>query len=72
MKNWLKYFLAEQIIHIDGDALVKAPYECLNKLQHKISVETQIDYEKILKFNNKKGFFCVNNRNSIKCENVSQ
>jgi hypothetical protein len=67
LKNWLKYFLAEQIIHIDGDALVKTPYECLNELQNKISVETQIDYKTILKYNNKKGFFCVNNRNSIKC-----
>lgn len=60
LKNWLKYFTSDQIIQVDGELLRRQPYKCLNDLQKKLGLETEIDFKKMLKYNKKKGFYCVN------------
>lgn len=67
LKNWFKYFSPKQLILLDGDLLRTKPYECLNQLQKQLAIETRIDYKQILKFNKKKGFYCVNYERKVKC-----
>ncbi|XP_019854532.1 PREDICTED: bifunctional heparan sulfate N-deacetylase/N-sulfotransferase-like [Amphimedon queenslandica] len=58
LERWLEYFPQNQIYFVDGGELVDNPINVLLGLVEFIGVE-YLDFGKILKFNPKKGFYCV-------------
>ena len=67
LRNWLKYFSFKQIFHVDGDLLKNKPYDCMNNLQKELQIPIEINFQKMLKFNQKKGFYCAYQNKRVKC-----
>jgi hypothetical protein len=69
--EWLKYFKLNQLYMIDGQLLKSKPHQCLNNLQRDfMKLDTFLDYEPLLKYNKKKGFYCPiidTKKNLTKC-----
>jgi heparan sulfate N-deacetylase/N-sulfotransferase NDST2 len=72
IKQWLEHFSLNQIYLVDGELLVTEPYTVLNRLQKFLSLENIVDYKRILKYDKKKGFFCLNFENKNKCLGASK
>jgi heparan sulfate N-deacetylase/N-sulfotransferase NDST2 len=64
---WLKHFTPKQIIVIDGKNLTYQPVKILNELQTFLNVDYYLDYKNLLKYNKRKGFFCVKTSSVVKC-----
>ena len=59
IENWLKHYNSKQFHIIDGEKLKSDPIFVMDKLQHFLNVQPIVNYEKLLKFNPKKGFWCA-------------
>lgn len=56
------------MLFVDGDELRLNPINVMDKLQMFLKLEPYIDYSKMLRFDQKKGFYCqVTKGNSTKC-----
>ena len=58
LHHWLKFFPKEQFHFVDGDILVRRPWEELEKLEDFLGVPNEITEERFF-FNATKGFYCV-------------
>ena len=71
IQRWLqpKFYEASQLHIIDGEKLKSDPIPVMNELQHFLNVQPLVDYEKLLKFDPTKGFYCpvVSSTGGIKC-----
>jgi hypothetical protein len=67
LEKWLDFFTPNQLIIIDGLELREEPAELMNTLISKLAFPQSINYEKLLKFDSQKGFFCINNGKQPKC-----
>lgn len=68
LNNWLDYYSSRQLFIIDGDSLKSNPLDIMEKLQTFLGVETYLDYSKVIRFDQKKGFFCqVLSDNKTRC-----
>lgn len=67
--NWLNHFPLKQIHMVDGEMLKKHPRLALQDLQLNFLESAHFfDYEKFLKFDKHKGFFCpVIDKNKTEC-----
>ncbi|KAJ6216358.1 hypothetical protein RDWZM_007515 [Blomia tropicalis] len=68
LERWLTFFSPQQMLFVDGDELRLNPINVMDKLQMFLKLEPYIDYSKMLRFDQKKGFYCqVTKGNSTKC-----
>jgi len=58
LDKWLGYLTENQIIFVDGAKLRTEPVQVMTNLQHSLKLENIIDYTSLLRFDEKKGFFC--------------
>lgn len=58
MERWLSYYAPQQIHIIDGEMLKLNPINVMNDVQRFLKISPIIDYSHLLKYDNKKGFFC--------------
>ena len=56
-EKWLKYFILDQILIVDGDMLIKEPVVELKKVEEFLEVESYFT-GKMFYFNSTKGFHC--------------
>ena len=56
------------MIILDGNNLKTSPISLLNRLQKQLKVKKYFDFKKIIKFDEKKGFFCpIGENGKAKC-----
>ena len=67
LERWLQYYKAQQLFIMDGEELKKDPVKILNNLQHFLSIQPIVDYNNLLKFDDKKGFYCPVVHGKTKC-----
>ncbi len=65
MRRWLRYFPLSQIHVVNGDRLIRKPWQELNKVEHFLGLEREITRD-LFYFNNTKGFHCVRRRQGEK------
>uniref|UniRef100_A0A2R5LA52 Heparan sulfate glucosamine 3-O-sulfotransferase 5 n=1 Tax=Ornithodoros turicata TaxID=34597 RepID=A0A2R5LA52_9ACAR len=70
-RRWLSHFQRQQIHVIDGDRLVKQPFEEMRKVETFLGLTHRIPKDAFY-FNRTKGFFCVRNDTVDKCLNESK
>lgn len=58
LESWLKLYPIEQIHLVDGEAMIKTPYEELRKLEQFLNLNHTIKRSSFV-FEAQKGFFCV-------------
>ena len=58
IERWLQFYKSQQLLIIDGEKLKSDPIYVMNKLQHFLNVQPIVDYEKLLKYDSTKGFYC--------------
>ena len=58
LKNWLKYFPLGQILFVNGEELIKNPYNEIKKVEEFLNLKPVIQ-EKHFIFNLRKGFPCI-------------
>lgn len=58
LSRWLEHYPSNQIIIIDGQWFRLNPASVMNRLQLILRVEQPLDYNKLLVYDNNKGFFC--------------
>ncbi|PIK52841.1 putative bifunctional heparan sulfate N-deacetylase/N-sulfotransferase-like [Apostichopus japonicus] len=56
--RWLKYF-PKQILIIDGNQLRDDPVSVMSKVQRFIGIQPRLDYKHFLRYDSRKGFFCI-------------
>ncbi|MFH4977471.1 hypothetical protein AB6A40_004180 [Gnathostoma spinigerum] len=66
MEHWLEYYPLSQIIVVDGELLRSNPVSVLNNLLDYLHLPSY-NYGAYLRFDTKKGFFCVNYNGTKKC-----
>lgn len=72
MRRWLDVFPREQIHVIDGDALIRDPYNVLRDVERFLGLEHKLEKDYFY-FNNTKGFYCWRSSNKlIHCLNDSK
>ena len=59
LRHWLEHFPLEQFHFVNGDRLVRRPWEELEKLEDFLGLEHEIREENFF-FNSTKGFYCIN------------
>jgi [heparan sulfate]-glucosamine 3-sulfotransferase 5 len=57
-KRWLKYFPKEQILVLNGDNLLKKPYEEVKMVEKFLNSSSYIQSQNFV-YDKKKGFFCI-------------
>ncbi|XP_028415525.1 bifunctional heparan sulfate N-deacetylase/N-sulfotransferase 4-like [Dendronephthya gigantea] len=62
LERWMMHFPINQILTVDGDQLKSDPVQVMDQVQSFIGVKKKIDYGTILKYNERKGFFCLASR----------
>lgn len=68
LERWLSYYAPQQIHIIDGEMLKLNPINVMNDVQRFLKISPVIDYSNLLKYDNKKGFFCeLVDGNHTKC-----
>jgi len=67
LSRWFERYSGKQMIILDGNKLKSDPIPLLNRLQKQLKVETPIDFKKIIKYDEKKGFFCPLENGKTKC-----
>ncbi|CAH0700120.1 unnamed protein product [Spodoptera exigua] len=58
LERWLAEYSSHQLHIIDGSLLRSEPAGVMNTLQKFLKISPHIDYNKLLKYDAKKGFFC--------------
>ncbi|KAJ8731847.1 hypothetical protein PYW08_014577 [Mythimna loreyi] len=58
LERWLAEYSSHQLHIIDGSQLRSEPAAVMNTLQKFLKISPHIDYNKLLKYDAKKGFFC--------------
>ncbi|XP_072940975.1 bifunctional heparan sulfate N-deacetylase/N-sulfotransferase isoform X1 [Epargyreus clarus] len=58
LERWLAEFSAHQLHILDGQLLRAEPATAMNALQKFLKITPHVDYNKLLKYDPKKGFFC--------------
>lgn len=58
LERWLSEYSVHQLHVIDGSMLRSEPAVVMNTLQKFLKISPHIDYNKLLKYDPKKGFFC--------------
>nr|XP_002120286.1 bifunctional heparan sulfate N-deacetylase/N-sulfotransferase 4 [Ciona intestinalis] len=58
LENWLEYIQSQYIVIVDGDLLKSDPSSAMFNLQTDLGFTEIYQYDKILKFDKRKGFFC--------------
>lgn len=58
IERWLQYYKSQQLYIIDGKELKDRPIIVMNQSQHFLHVQPIVDYSKLLKFDENKGFYC--------------
>ena len=66
LERWLQFFKVQQVHLIDGEMLKYDPVSVMNALQKTLDVEPFFDYSNRLKYDRKKGFYCLVNENGRK------
>lgn len=56
--NWLEHYSSRQIIIIDGQWFKYNPAAVMNRLQLLLGVQNPMDYNEVLAFDSRKGYFC--------------
>jgi [heparan sulfate]-glucosamine 3-sulfotransferase 5 len=64
MRRWLDVFPKEQIHVIDGDALIRDPYNVLFHVEKFLGLEHKLERDNFY-FNNTKGFYCWRSLNKM-------
>ena len=64
LRHWLEHFPRQQFHFVNGDTLVRRPWEELNKLEDFLGLQHEVNEDRFF-FNTTKGFYC------IKTENIS-
>ena len=74
LKQWLSVFSHNQIYAVDGDELKHEPVKCMEKLQRFLPITSRIDYNRVIKYDAKKRFFCAYLRRPkrVKCLGASK
>ncbi|KAI1291925.1 Bifunctional heparan sulfate N-deacetylase/N-sulfotransferase [Halotydeus destructor] len=68
LEHWLSFYSPQQLMIVDGDELKSDPVSVMSRLQVFLKVETVIEYQELLRFDVKKGFYCpITDTNSTKC-----
>jgi len=68
IERWLQFYKSQQLLIIDGEKLKSDPIYVMNKLQHFLNVQPIVDYEKLLKYDSNKGFYCpITSNGNVKC-----
>ncbi|XP_077999800.1 bifunctional heparan sulfate N-deacetylase/N-sulfotransferase-like [Glandiceps talaboti] len=68
LERWLSYYPPNQLLILDGDMLKNDPVSIMNKVQRFLKIKPYYDYNKHLKFDSKKGFYCqVMSEGKTKC-----
>ena len=60
-KHWLKFFPQKQFLFIDGENLIKNPFEEVKTLETFLELKPFIQ-QSIFVYDKKKGFYCVKNK----------
>ncbi|CAD5226106.1 unnamed protein product [Bursaphelenchus xylophilus] len=66
LHRWLELFNFDQFIFIDGKQLKEEPSKVMNQLLRDLHLPF-MDYRRILKYNEKKGYFCIDFKDKTKC-----
>ncbi|CAD5218713.1 unnamed protein product [Bursaphelenchus okinawaensis] len=69
--RWLEHFNMDQFIIVDGNELKQIPSAVMNQLIKDLRLRF-MDYRRILKFNVKKGYYCVEYQSKKKCLGASK
>ena len=67
IKNWLKYFSMDQILILNGEELVKYPYNEVKKLETFLNLKPLIKEEHFV-YKEDRGFYCI--KKPLNSENV--
>lgn len=67
LSRWLEYYPSKQIIIIDGHWFRHNPASVMNRLQLLLRIVQPLDYNHLLIYNERKGFFCKQNGSDAKC-----
>lgn len=67
LERWLSEYSLHQLHIIDGSLLRSEPASVMNTLQKFLKITPHIDYNKLLKYDAKKGFFCQAMGERTKC-----
>ena len=59
IERWLQFYGPQQIYIVDGEQLTKDPIPVMNNLQHFLSVKPFIDYDRHLRYDVNKGYYCL-------------
>lgn len=70
-RRWLSHFQRQQIHVIDGDRLVRQPFQEMRRVETFLGLAHRIPRDAFY-FNRTKGFFCVRNDTVDKCLNESK
>ncbi|XP_064458636.1 bifunctional heparan sulfate N-deacetylase/N-sulfotransferase-like [Ornithodoros turicata] len=69
LERWLSYYPPQQLMIIDGEELKSDPVHVMNKLQTFLGIMPLFEYNKSLRYDPAKGFFCKvqSQTNRTKC-----
>lgn len=72
LEKWLAHYSPDQMMIVDGEEFRDNPVLIMNRLQMFLKLEPRINYRKLLRFEPKKGFFCLvgNNNNNKNHDDV--
>ena len=56
--NWLKYFTADKILFLDGQAITTEPVSVLRQVVEFLNISVRSELSSSLRFERKKGYFC--------------
>lgn len=66
LEAWLDHFPMRQFLFVDGIALREDPAPLMDELTARLGL-SPVDYQRLLRFDPVKGFFCVHTSHSRKC-----
>ncbi|XP_068182511.1 heparan sulfate glucosamine 3-O-sulfotransferase 1-like [Antennarius striatus] len=66
MQNWLEYFPLDSFHIVDGDELIRKPWQEINKVERFLKLEPQIN-SSYFYFNETKGFYCLKDHGQEQC-----
>lgn len=69
LERWLTYYPPQQLMIIDGEELKSDPVHVMNRLQTFLGITPLFEYNKSLRYDPSKGFFCkvLSQTNRTKC-----
>ncbi|KAK3090891.1 hypothetical protein FSP39_015504 [Pinctada imbricata] len=58
LSHWLEYYPSRQLFIVDGERLKSNPSSVMHNIQRFLHIEPYVDYQKLLRYDPKKGFYC--------------